>query len=202
MIKLAEAIKLPIEIGDTILTGKFRNHRQVVDTIETDDWGHPTVNGKSILKVRIAKLMNKNIEERLSRVIEQASVLTEAEVDADLTTSSGSPAIQMSVDTARDNDLFPKAAGKEITIKGGKRVKLLKAISMNGALWAVKVLSESADSRIKIGVSVKFKDSRLGGGTWRVTGIEDDGEVLLRDWDGHRAYAKIDDLTFVSTFAK
>lgn len=52
-------IKLPIEIGDTILAGKFRNRRVEVKTIETDEWGHPTVNGKPILKVRIEKLMKK-----------------------------------------------------------------------------------------------------------------------------------------------
>lgn len=61
-------IKLPIEIGDTILTGKFRNHRTVVETIETDEWGHPTVNGKPILKVRIEKLMQDKKESSMNRL--------------------------------------------------------------------------------------------------------------------------------------
>jgi len=65
-------IKLPIEVGDTILTGKFRNHRTTVETIETDEWGHPTINGKPILKVRIEKLMTAKKESgraRLERLI-------------------------------------------------------------------------------------------------------------------------------------
>jgi hypothetical protein len=61
-------IKLPIEVGDTILTGKFRNHRTVVETIETDEWGHPTVNGKPILKVRIEKLMQDKKESNMNRL--------------------------------------------------------------------------------------------------------------------------------------
>ena len=49
-------IKLDIEIGDTILTGKFKNKKVVVKEIGVDEHGLPTVNGKSILKIRIPKL--------------------------------------------------------------------------------------------------------------------------------------------------
>ena len=60
-------IQIPIEIGDTILTGKFKNHKVVVKTIEKDENGLPTVNGKGILKVRIEKLMKpkETIKEEL-----------------------------------------------------------------------------------------------------------------------------------------
>jgi len=50
-------IQLPIEIGDIILTGKFRNKRVVVKEIGADEHNLPTVNGRGILKIRIAKLM-------------------------------------------------------------------------------------------------------------------------------------------------
>lgn len=56
---LLEAIKLDIKIGDTILTGKWRNHKEVVKEIGEDENGLPTINGKSILKIRIEKLMKK-----------------------------------------------------------------------------------------------------------------------------------------------
>ena len=46
-------ITIPIEVGDTILTGKFRNHRVLVKEIGTDAHGSPTVNGKTILKIRL-----------------------------------------------------------------------------------------------------------------------------------------------------
>lgn len=61
-------IKLPIEIGDTILTGKFRNHKMEVKEIGVDEWGHPTVNGKPILKIRIEKLMLKK-EAKMNRLL-------------------------------------------------------------------------------------------------------------------------------------
>lgn len=57
-------IQLPIEIGDTILTGKFRNKRVVVKEIGTDEHGLPTVNGRGILKIRIEKLMKPKVNKK------------------------------------------------------------------------------------------------------------------------------------------
>ena len=62
-------INVPIEIGDTILGGKWRNKKIVVKEIGVDEWGHPTVNGKSILKVRIKKLMEKANVKRIASEI-------------------------------------------------------------------------------------------------------------------------------------
>jgi len=45
-------IKLPISIGDTILTGKFRNKKTVVKHIGKNELGLPTVNGKVIVNYR------------------------------------------------------------------------------------------------------------------------------------------------------
>ena len=56
---LQEVIKLDIEIGDVILAGKWRNKKVVVKEIGEDEHGLPTINGKSILKIRIAKLEKK-----------------------------------------------------------------------------------------------------------------------------------------------
>jgi hypothetical protein len=53
-------IKLDINVGDTILTGKFRNKQTEVKEIGVDEYGSPTVNNKSILKIRIPKLYQKN----------------------------------------------------------------------------------------------------------------------------------------------
>ncbi len=56
---IREMIKLDIEKGDVILTGKFKNKRTVVKDFGTDDLGQPTVNGMKLLKFRIEKLMPK-----------------------------------------------------------------------------------------------------------------------------------------------
>ena len=54
---IREALSLDIKPGDVILTGKFKNKRTVVKEIGEDEYGHPTVNGKSILKFKIEKLL-------------------------------------------------------------------------------------------------------------------------------------------------
>ncbi|HIJ11944.1 TPA: hypothetical protein HA278_07845 [Candidatus Woesearchaeota archaeon] len=52
---LLETIPLDIKVGDVILTGRFKNRRSVVKSIGTDEYGQPTINGKSILKFKIEK---------------------------------------------------------------------------------------------------------------------------------------------------
>lgn len=56
-------IQLPIEIGDIIRVGRFKNKKITVKEIGVDENNHPTVNGRGILKVRIEKLMPKQNEE-------------------------------------------------------------------------------------------------------------------------------------------
>lgn len=56
-------IKLDINIGDEILVGKFKNKRIKVKSIGKDDYGNPTINGQSILKIRVPKLYESTIKE-------------------------------------------------------------------------------------------------------------------------------------------
>ena len=57
---IAEALELDIDVGDVILTGRFKNKRTVVKKIGKDDLGQPTVNGMKALSFRIEKLMPKD----------------------------------------------------------------------------------------------------------------------------------------------
>jgi len=57
---IIEALNLDLEVGDVILTGKFKNKRTVVKKIETDDMGQPIINGMKALSFRIEKLMPKS----------------------------------------------------------------------------------------------------------------------------------------------
>ena len=50
-----EAIQVPIEVGDTILGGRFKNKKTVVKKIGKNAKGDITVNGKPLLKYRIPK---------------------------------------------------------------------------------------------------------------------------------------------------
>jgi len=54
-----EAITLDIEEGDTLLGGKFRNKKIKVKSIDKNERGEPTVNGKPILSVRLTKLQQE-----------------------------------------------------------------------------------------------------------------------------------------------
>ena len=54
---IREAIKLDLDVGDVILTGRFKNKRTIVKDIGTDEKGQPTVNGMKALSFRIEKLM-------------------------------------------------------------------------------------------------------------------------------------------------
>jgi len=56
---LTEKFELDLEIGDTILRGKFKNKPVVVKDFGVDDKGQPTINGKKMLSFRIKKLMPK-----------------------------------------------------------------------------------------------------------------------------------------------
>lgn len=57
---IAEVLDLDIDIGDVILTGRFKNKRAVVKKIGVDDMGQPTINGMKALNFRIEKLMPKS----------------------------------------------------------------------------------------------------------------------------------------------
>ena len=48
---------IPIEVGDTIMVGRFRNKPVKVKEVGIDELGQPTVNGNPILKFRIPKHM-------------------------------------------------------------------------------------------------------------------------------------------------
>jgi tRNA nucleotidyltransferase/poly(A) polymerase len=50
-----EDITLDVNIGDTILMGKFKNKKVVVKSIGTDEHGMPTINGKKVVTFRKLK---------------------------------------------------------------------------------------------------------------------------------------------------
>jgi len=76
-------IKLDINIGDTILVGRFKNKRIEVKEFGIDEHGGPTINGKSILKIRIEKLMKtkKNLKESTMTLKELEDYFYENESD-------------------------------------------------------------------------------------------------------------------------
>jgi len=56
--QLSEGVDLPIEIGDTVLMGKFKNKKVVIKTISWNEKGDLLINGKSAMRMRIPKKPN------------------------------------------------------------------------------------------------------------------------------------------------
>ena len=50
-----EEITLNVNVGDTLLMGKFKNKKVLVKNIGKDEWGMPTINGKKAVTFRIPK---------------------------------------------------------------------------------------------------------------------------------------------------
>ena len=50
-------IKIPIEIGDTVYVGRFKNKKIIVKSITYNEYGLPMINGRPLLTLRIEKLM-------------------------------------------------------------------------------------------------------------------------------------------------
>ena len=79
-----EVIKIPIEIGDTILGGRFKNKKTIVKKIGKNAKGDITINGKPLLKFRIAKKANEEIiysSMKYLKLYEEFNNLTENDPD-------------------------------------------------------------------------------------------------------------------------
>jgi hypothetical protein len=60
-----EKVELDINIGDEILTGRFKNKKTVVKDIDKNDENQLTINGKPALKFKIKKLIRQEIDKIL-----------------------------------------------------------------------------------------------------------------------------------------
>ena len=52
---VSEDINIDVEVGDTIMTGRFKNKRTVVKSIGKDEHNMPTINGKKVVTFKKAK---------------------------------------------------------------------------------------------------------------------------------------------------
>ena len=57
--KLSEDISIDVEVGDTIMMGKFKNSPTVIKSIGKDEHGMPTINGKKAVTFRKSTEKNK-----------------------------------------------------------------------------------------------------------------------------------------------
>lgn len=92
-------IEIPIEIGDIVRVGRFKNKRIKVKSIEYDAYGLPIINGRPLLTMRIEKLMPK--QENIMKKSELISLIKE-EIKSVLSERKASPAALESVKVLMD----------------------------------------------------------------------------------------------------
>jgi hypothetical protein len=56
---IGEDISIDVKVGDTIMTGRFKNKRTIVKSIGKDEHGMPTINGKKVVTFRKATEKNE-----------------------------------------------------------------------------------------------------------------------------------------------
>ena len=59
---LTEDVKIPVDVGDTVLMGRFKNKKVVVKTIDYNEKGDLLINGRTALKFRIVKKVEEKIQ--------------------------------------------------------------------------------------------------------------------------------------------
>ena len=59
IVKSNEDITIPVDIGDTVLMGRFKNKKVKVKSIDKDEHGMPTINGKKAATFRMAQNLNE-----------------------------------------------------------------------------------------------------------------------------------------------
>ena len=80
---LREDINLPVNIGDTVMMGRFKNKKVVVKTISWSDKGDLLINGRSAMKMRIPPKEQELTKEWWSSQL--GELLTEAKANTHLT---------------------------------------------------------------------------------------------------------------------
>jgi hypothetical protein len=68
-LKKFEDIKIPINVGDTILGGRFKNKKVIIKKIGKNAKGDITVNGKPLLKYRLVKESIESFEEETNDLL-------------------------------------------------------------------------------------------------------------------------------------
>ena len=128
--KLKEDINLPINIGDTVLMGKFKNKKVVVKTINFNKKGDLVINGRSASRFRIPqpepepKTLGESLAIQLLSEGGAAGHMNHPFDDRDITFGDMKEMIRLSLEggLSRESDVQEKTDGQAlaITFKDGK----------------------------------------------------------------------------------
>ena len=68
---IEEDVKIPVEVGDTVLMGRFKNKKVVIKSIDYNDNGDLLINGRPALKFRILKKVNESEEKNIHALLQR-----------------------------------------------------------------------------------------------------------------------------------
>ena len=61
--EITEDVKLPINVGDTVMMGRFKNKKVIVKSIDYNEKGDLLINGRPALKFRMVKSVKESKEQ-------------------------------------------------------------------------------------------------------------------------------------------
>ena len=71
-----EGVDLPIEIGDTVRMGKFKNKKVVIKTIDWNEKGDLLINGRPAMKFRLEKKADVTESAKLKKILSKLKIPT------------------------------------------------------------------------------------------------------------------------------
>jgi len=194
---IKEKITLDVKIGDEILTGKWKNHREEVKDIGKDKYGMPTINSRKATTFRINK---KNMKkEQLKQQLKKEIIKILNELKREIP-EGGPGSGQKGHKTSDEYNLSTvhtiekinsqiKDLKKELNrpdLVGHQKIKLRNKI--NQLIRAKQEYHSAISENLKIGIKVKTKSGNMlnkGGNIGTIIKYENDNDIDVKMKDGH-----------------
>lgn len=168
-----ENINIPVKVGDTILTGRFKNKKIVVKSIGKDEHGMPTINGKKVVTFRMineesgnpewwAKMSSKQQSSYIRKHPGSKMAQQAAKKDGD------SEPAKSSTDKKGDN------VAKNVAEKVGDKIKNWS----NKEKKFFNRMTEDGGKAVKRGIVKTLKDKIKGAGKAIAKGLKHEAEVF------------------------
>ncbi len=128
---LNEKITIDVEVGDTILTGRFKNKKTKVNSIETDQHGMPTINGRKVTTFRTMKKQDESTaayKKTLQKILKDKQLKMLSKKDKETLLKIAKMMKEAVVKVSKKDDV----PGNVMKMKGEEKIKKLVYSGSNG----------------------------------------------------------------------
>lgn len=191
--KTGMTIELDIEVGDILLSGKYKNKRVVVKTIGTDDLGQPTINGKPLLNARIEKHLPPEKQSKKTREgLSEARKLFKGTTTPNRHNLSQNPYMKISLKRCH-TELFKESSEEYVkkkdantatvmTTSGDEKTLLMDEGYLDEADypqgWNMEEFKNLPSTAAKVRYAQQHLGKKLGAGSARIVFKIDDNTVM------------------------